>query len=42
MVRVWLESISQRAGGVNPTSTIQPLALYSADQMKQRLGTLFE
>ena len=28
------------AGGENPTSTIQALALYIADQMKQRLATL--
>jgi hypothetical protein len=30
------------SGGVNPTSTIQALALYIADQIKQRLTTLFE
>jgi choline dehydrogenase-like flavoprotein len=30
------------SGGVNPTSTIQALALYIADQMKQRLATLFD
>ena len=29
-------------GGVNPTSTIQALALYIADQMKQRLANLFD
>ena len=29
-------------GGLNPTSTIQALALYMADQMKQRLATLFD
>jgi hypothetical protein len=27
---------------VNPTSTIQALALYIADQMKQRLANLFD
>ena len=30
------------SGGVNPTSTIQALALYIADQMKHRLATLFD
>ena len=35
-------SIFVTGGGVNPTSTIQALALYIADQMKQRLATLFE
>jgi hypothetical protein len=30
------------SGGVNPTSTIQALSLYIADQMKQRLATLFD
>jgi hypothetical protein len=30
------------SGGVNPTSTIQALALYIADQMKQRLANLFD
>ena len=34
---VWVTS-----GGVNPTSTIQALALYIADQIKQRLATLFD
>ena len=34
---VWVTS-----GGVNPTSTIQAIALYIADQMKQRLATLFD
>jgi hypothetical protein len=29
-------------GGVNPTSTIQALALYIADAMKQRLANLFD
>ncbi len=37
-------SIWVTSGGVNPTSTIQALALYIADQIKKRLveGTLFE
>ena len=35
-------SIFVTSGGVNPTSTIQALALYIADAMKQRLATLFE
>ena len=35
-------SIFVTAGAVNPTSTIQALALYIADQMKQRLVNLFE
>jgi choline dehydrogenase-like flavoprotein len=35
-------SIWVTSGGVNPTSTIQALALYIADQIKQRLTTLFE
>ncbi len=35
-------SIFVTAGAVNPTSTIQALALYIADQMKQRLDTLFD
>jgi choline dehydrogenase-like flavoprotein len=35
-------SIFVTAGGVNPTSTIQALTLYIADQMKQRLATLFD
>ena len=35
-------SLFVTAGGVNPTSTIQALALYIADQMKQRLATLFD
>ena len=34
---VWVTS-----GGVNPTSTIQALALYIADSIKQRLATLFD
>jgi len=29
------------SGGVNPTSTIQALALYIADSIKNRLATLF-
>ena len=35
-------SIFVTAGAVNPTCTIQALALYVADQMKQRLATLFD
>jgi len=35
-------SLFVTSGGVNPTSTIQALALYVADQMKQRLTNLFE
>jgi choline dehydrogenase-like flavoprotein len=35
-------SIFVTSGGVNPTSTIQALALYIADQMKRRLATLFD
>jgi choline dehydrogenase-like flavoprotein len=34
---VWVTS-----GGVNPTSTIQAVALYVADQIKQRLANLFD
>ena len=30
------------AAGVNPTRTIQALALYVADSIKQRLATLFD
>jgi hypothetical protein len=30
------------SGGVNPTSTIQALALYIADNIKQRLANLFD
>ena len=30
------------SGGVNPTSTIQAVALYIADAMKQRLANLFD
>ncbi len=35
-------SIFVTAGGVNPTSTIQALALYVADSIKRNVGTLFE
>ena len=35
-------SVFVTAGGVNPTSTIQALALYIADSMKRRLATLFD
>lgn len=35
-------SIFVTSGGVNPTSTIQALALYVADSMKSRLATLFD
>jgi len=35
-------SLFVTAGGVNPTSTIQALALYVADQIKQRLANLFD
>jgi choline dehydrogenase-like flavoprotein len=35
-------SIWVTSGGVNPTSTIQALALYIADQIKQRLAHLFD
>ena len=35
-------SIWVTGGGVNPTSTIQALALYVADSIKQRLATLFD
>ncbi|HTB67689.1 MAG TPA: GMC oxidoreductase [Steroidobacteraceae bacterium] len=35
-------SIFTTSAGVNPTHTIQVLALYIADQIKQRLGTLFD
>ncbi len=35
-------SIWVTGGGVNPTSTIQALALYVADQIKRRLGVLFD
>lgn len=35
-------SIFVTSAGVNPTRTIQSLALYLADQMKNRLATLFD
>src|SRR5581483_3319446 len=35
-------SIWVTSGGVNPTSTIQALALHIADNIKQRLATLFD
>jgi choline dehydrogenase-like flavoprotein len=35
-------SLFASAGGVNPTCTIQALALYVADAMKQRLANLFD
>ncbi len=35
-------SIWVTSGGVNPTSTIQALALYIADNIKKRLATLFD
>jgi choline dehydrogenase-like flavoprotein len=35
-------SIFVTAGAVNPTPTIQALALYIADAMKQRLANLFD
>jgi choline dehydrogenase-like flavoprotein len=35
-------SIWVTSGGVNPTSTIQALALYIADTIKQRLAVLFD
>jgi choline dehydrogenase-like flavoprotein len=35
-------SVFVTGGGVNPTSTIQAVALYVADSMKQRLATLFD
>jgi len=35
-------SIFVTSAGVNPTRTIQALALYVADSMKQRLATLFD
>jgi choline dehydrogenase-like flavoprotein len=35
-------SILVTCGGVNPTSTIQALALYIADSIKQRLASLFD
>ena len=35
-------SIFVTSAGVNPTCTLQALALYIADQMKQRLANLFD
>ena len=35
-------SIFVTSGGVNPTSTIQALALYIADTMKKNLANLFD
>ncbi len=35
-------SVFVTSGGLNPTSTIQAIALYIADQMKQRLANLFD
>ena len=35
-------SLFVTSAGVNPTRTIQALALYVADQMKQRLANLFD
>ena len=35
-------SIFVTSAGVNPTHTIQTLALYIADQMKKRLANLFD
>ncbi|MBS0525072.1 MAG: GMC family oxidoreductase [Proteobacteria bacterium] len=35
-------SVFVTGGGVNPTSSIQAIALYIADQMKRRLATLFD
>ena len=35
-------SVFVTSGGVNPTSTIQALALYIADQMKKNLANLFD
>jgi choline dehydrogenase-like flavoprotein len=35
-------SLFVTAGGVNPTSTIQALALYVADNIKKRIGSLFD
>jgi len=35
-------SVFVTSGGVNPTSTIQALALYIANSIKQRLATLFD
>ncbi len=35
-------SVVVTSGGLNPTSTIQAVALYVADQIKQRLANLFD
>ena len=35
-------SVFVTSGGVNPTPTIQAVALYVADAMKQRLANLFD
>jgi choline dehydrogenase-like flavoprotein len=35
-------SVFVTSGGVNPTPTIQALALYVADEMKRRLANLFD
>ena len=35
-------SVFVTSGGVNPTNTIQALALYIADTMKGRLANLFD
>jgi choline dehydrogenase-like flavoprotein len=35
-------SVFVTSGGVNPTSTIQALALYIADTMKKNLANLFD
>ena len=35
-------SVFVTAGGVNPTSTIQALALYVADSIKKNIETLFD
>jgi choline dehydrogenase-like flavoprotein len=35
-------SVFVTSAGVNPTSTLQAVALYVADSMKQRLANLFD
>jgi choline dehydrogenase-like flavoprotein len=35
-------SVFVTAGGVNPTSTIQAIALYAADNIKSNVATLFD
>ena len=35
-------SVFVTSGGVNPTTTIQAVALYIADSMKRRLAELFD